>query len=346
MNRFKAVLHHDLFEVTGESQFFIEYDNVGVDFQWNSRMPQHPRNESTCQLIIELSSDENDPSYLSDEFDRIFLLIFLMMGSCPKIELISHNGIKRKLDDLPKKYFTHVYYQKLRFCICQPCSKNITKDVLSAFKFITDSDKVSILSFFSLQALVADAYWDIYNEHRLTLLIHAIEGLVNKPHFCKSKVKREIERFYPEENVQKRELFLKIYGLCSKTVFFYDDKYNCNILKVLKKDRLSFASSLEDTRDFYSHMLTHGKKPDRLLDANEFLIYFKLLIYSARLYLLTIFGVEVDEDDIQNTYKLLHDWIVEINQIENEPYFHGKYQMIKIWKEKGYANGATEISES
>lgn len=322
MNKFRAVLQHDFFNFLEESHFSVEYEDVGAHFQYNKALNQ---------LTIELSSKGKNKSDFEEEFERIFLLLFLMMGSCPYIKLISFNDEESDLETLTRRHITHKYYHDLQFRICTPCSKNITRSLLSEFKSITLPDKkISLLSFYLLQILVSKEYEkNVFIAHRLTLLLHAIDGMITKQQgFFKEEITEKIIEEWPEmeqnkENKRINYFFPKLYYLCSETIFLYEDR--CKILKVLGKDKKGFLDTLVDTRHFYSHMLPLNERKKRLREGKDIRVYFDILFYSLRLYWLKKMDVNLDDSVIINTYSVFHDWIVDIEKIKDEPYLSGTY---------------------
>ncbi len=316
MNHFKVVLYHTFFKFSEEPKFSVEYENVHASFQYD---------KAQCQLIVELSSEKNNLLDLEEEFTRLHLLFFLMMGSCPVIILKILNNKEYYLDKLSVKYFTDKYYHNVHFRLCVPNSQNITGSLLSSFKSITLPEKVSIISFYSLQALVSQGYKNVLTDHRLTLLLQAIDGMINKEQgFNKEEVKSNIIKEWPEmEHQDIGDLFHKIYFFASETFFPYENR--CRILKVLGKDKKEFLDAIIHTRHFYSHMLSLNERKKRLTEGKDIRVYFEILVYSIRLYWLKKMDVNLDETVIIKAYNIFHDWLIDIQELKNEPYLSGTY---------------------
>ncbi|MDY5837037.1 MAG: hypothetical protein SPK23_08025 [Eubacteriales bacterium] len=316
MNHFKVILYHDLFKFSEETEFSVEYENVHASFQYD---------KAQFQLIVELSSVENNIIDLEEEFIRLHLLFFLMMGSCPVIISKELNGNKYDIDELSVKFFTDKYYQNSHFCLCIPNSQNITESLLTSFKSITLPEKVSIVSFYSVQALISIEYEHVLLDHKLTLLLQALDGMINKEQgFNKKEVKSKIIKEWPEMPHQKiSDLFCKLYFFASETLFPYENR--CHILKAIGKDKKEFLEAIIHTRHFYSHMLSLNERNKRLVESKDFRVFFDILIHSIRLFWLKKLDANLDDQVTISTYNIFHDWLVYIYGLEDEPYLSGIY---------------------
>lgn len=324
MNSLKVVLRHDFFEFINDSQFYIKHDNIHIKFQYDTER---------CRLSVDLESNKESVTSLEEEYARLHLLFFLMIGSCPIIKSKALNDKECVVDELSVKYFTDRHYHNIHFRLCVPSSQNITESLIKSFKAITLPEKISLISFYSLQALVSQEYKNVFIDHKLTLLLQTLDGMIDiEQGFNKENIKCEIIKEWPDmERQEIGDLFYKIYFFASETIFCYENK--CRILKVLGKNKKEFLDAIIHTRHFYSHMLSLNERRKRLTEGKDLRVYFEILVYSIRVYWLKKMNVKLDENVILNTYSVFHDWLVDINQLQNEAYLSGTYQLHQRLKE-------------
>lgn len=114
--------------------------------------------------------------------------------------------------------------------------------------------------------------------------------------------------------------------MCNKYFFSYHRKYNLDILPLMHIGQYKYLRILTDTRNWYSHFWADKKKPDRLINGSEMLISFEIVYLIVRLYLIDKLSVSVDEERVKEFYLVLHDWIVDLNNMDKKKYKSKTYK--------------------
>ena len=111
-----------------------------------------------------------------------------------------------------------------------------------------------------------------------------------------------------------REIKVASYYMCKNYFFNYHRKYKFDILKLLKVSRKRVLDIITDTRDLYSHYLEDKDKKNRLKKGPEMAIYFNIICYVVRTYLIDQIKIKYDEERLIEYYFTLHDWILDIQE--------------------------------
>lgn len=209
--------------------------------------------------------------------------------------------------------------------ICDISANNITEQVLQQFK------QMNQMALFSLQFLVSENYDHVITNHKMTLLLHVVQGIYDNSRCVQDK--QAIKNKYPVATGRVGDYMASIYWLCNEYFFKYHSKYGCGILALLKVNQYQFLCRLTDTRNWYSHFLAEAKKPLRMKKGKDFIIYFEILCYAIRLAVVDEMGGELKEERIQEFYYTVHDWILAILYDKNEPLKSRTYRVAQAWEE-------------
>lgn len=163
---------------------------------------------------------------------------------------------------------------------------------------------------FSLQYIVSETYDPVVQDHKITLLLHIVEGIVDKG-IIKRELTEAIKRYSIPPNALPGEYFGAAYHIFKKYFFNFHRKYNCGILHLLGKSQHSYLQTITDTRNWYSHLFDESKKPERIKNGTDMMIYFEITYYARRLMIMDDFGVKPKEDAIKEFYLSVHDWIAK-----------------------------------
>lgn len=109
-----------------------------------------------------------------------------------------------------------------------------------------------------------------------------------------------------------------------------EDRYCVPAEKILE------IREVNDWKDIFEY-LAATKKPLRIRNGREFIIYFEIICYAIRLAVIETLGGKPDEERIREFYYTVHDWILEICYNKSEPLKSRVYkdaQSLKIFKEK------------
>ena len=294
MNHLKAIVEHIAFIANPVEQFSF---NIG-----NSKVQLYSRHENLHLEIVGRKTIQK----LQDLFFDINSLLFVYLGSSPKLSELIENGLSVDISQFSGKYIPSKLFYKKEAVICPINNKTLNAGILK--RYICSN----VMPIHSLQFLLSKAYDKIAVDHRITLLLHVVDGLVadnnvkaTKNHLCSK---------YPQRYNQKSigNYFCSVYYLCQNYFFNYHRKFACNILSLLKTTKLQFVQISADTRNWYSHFLGEKTKPNRLKTGEEMLIWFDILHYAIRLMVVSQLDLSIDQNIIKEYYYILHDWILTI----------------------------------
>lgn len=234
---------------------------------------------------------------------KIFEMLFLYIGSFPKIRDIYYNGEPQDISKLANKYTSYSYFERVDLLVCSINENTINDGKFQIFKQLPS---IPIASF---EYLLSEAYKSINITHKITLLTHVIEGVTTDKSY--------------RERVQE----------ISKAFFILHRKCNCEILSLLKKNKAKFIDLFVDTRHWYSHFLKVEQRKGRVKTGTEMVIYFEILCFCIRLFLLNEMQIPLFQDTISEYLYSLHDWILEVKYERNEPLKSKTYKIRKGMKE-------------
>lgn len=298
VNVIKAKLNHVYFERNKINEFEIIIENWKVHFHDDMRM-----------LILEIRGHKSGDK-LINIFHDIIDLLFLYLGGYPQIINIEKNGEIEDISRYARKYDTWDYFKKNNLAICEINAESINEIKIQEYR------RLSQIPIYSLQNLVSTNYKHIIVNHRFTLLLHIIDGIV--PDSIVGSMSTEIRNVFHHQG-RVGNYMAKTYYLCKKNFFFFHKKYNCEILQLLRVNRYKFIGVLSDSRNWYSHFLPDNKKPLRLTNGSEMLFYFEIICYTIRLYLINEVGTSVKEEWIKEYLYTVHDWILEVKYGKTTP---------------------------
>ncbi len=297
-------------------KFTVKIDNCKVELEGNQQ-----------ELIIQIcgrTGKEKVRKLLSD----LECLIFFYLGSFPLMELLYINGDEIDISKRAAKYETSDNFLKDNLVICDINEITVNEQKIKELR------KISSYPIYSLQCLLSKAYDHVITNHKMTLLLHVIDGLYEVDKHQLKVVKQEIQNKYPESRKGAvGDYMAVVYLLCEKYFFNYHRKYACGILPLLKVTRYKFMTRLSETRNWYSHFLNESKKPLRIVKGRDFIIYFELVCYMIRLSVIDRIGAVIDESRVQEFYYTVHDWILAIMYDTDEPLKSNTYRIEKQWKE-------------
>lgn len=288
INFLKVDLIHKSSEIQKNKEFHFNYKDVKISFFKNS---------PTFTITLESKATE---AILESIFFEIYDYLFLLLGSFPIIKILEINGKLSETSNFSRKYNTAKYFDRINLTFVPISKETINEKVLLEFRQI-NSDVIS-----SLQFIVSEAYVDVVIFHKLMMILHVVDGLVD----------RRLERKILEEsNETKKEWsnYREKAGQVFKNFTYYDEKYNLDILSTMGLSNEEFLGSLADTRNSHSHFLKFKKLT--IKSSIDQLIYFEFLYYSIRLFICDYyFGLEefYIEKNICNYYYSVYDWISEI----------------------------------
>ncbi len=315
MNSIKIKLIHKYFSRKHIQNFSFRLNKTNIEFNANHGI-----------LNIIISGKKNVP-FLKQVFFDIHSLLFIYLGSFPKIESISENGTETDISALSLKYTTSNHFYKHEAAICHICPETINETILDKF------NNLNRLAIYSLEALMSESYDKIMTDHIITLLLHIIDGISDDRSIKAKKtiLQKRYSSCWLSDNLGNYAV--AVYMLCEKHFFYYHKKYNCEILSLLKCSKYDVMKIASDTRNSYSHFLNKNSLYERLTTGDDMLIWFDIFHYAIRLKLIDDMNVVVNEEVVKEYYYILHDWILEIKYKRNDLIKSNTYKTAKAFEQ-------------
>lgn len=304
------------------SKIFVQHSVTPFEVKiYNSRVTiRSDGNEFSINIL-----GRKAPKKLCEIMIDIESLVFFYIGSFPLMTSLKINGEDKDISKRVGKYHTSGSFLKQNLVICDISADTITEQKLQRFK------QMNQMALFSLQFLVSDNYEHVITNHKMTLLLHIVQGIYDDRRCAQDK--QAIKNKYPAATGTVGDYMASIYWLCNEYFFKYHSKFGCGILALLKVNQYQFLCKLADTRNWYSHFLAESKKPLRIRKGKDFIIYFEILCYAIRLSVIDELSTHLDEKQIQEFYYTIHDWALEILYHRNEPLKSRTYKEAQKWEE-------------
>lgn len=314
MNQILARYSSKIFCRHTVTKFNVKIDNCNVELESNQQ-------ELTIK-ICGRRGEEKLEKLLSD----LEKLLFFYLGSFPLLKALYINEASVDITNRVAKYETSDNFLKDNLVICDINDTTITEQKINELR------KVNQYPLYSFQYLLSKTYDHVITDHKMTLLLHIIEGLYSNANKELGIAKQEIWKKYPKSRNGKIGTYMAaVYCLCKNYFFGYHRKYSCEILPLLKVNQYDFMSRLSDTRNWYSHFFKESKKILRIVKGRDFIIYFEIVCYMIRLMIIDRIGTPIEEKRVKEFYYTVHDWILAIVYDTDEPLKSDTYKINKQW---------------
>lgn len=260
---------------------------------------------------------------------EILSMMFLYLGSFPKIIELFEGEQVVDVSRYAHKYISYSYFERKDSYICEISEQTICEEMYNRFK------RIPQMPIYSMQYLVSEKYQYMNIAHKVTLLTHIIDGITfipsNKTQL--NQIKNSLRAKYNIPAGDDVGKYL-IHANIALTPFFkLHSKYNCEIIPFLGKSRYNFLKIVSDTRNWYSHFFKETKNVDRLKSGMELVIFFELILYCLRIYLIQTMNIAIDENAVKEYLYTVHDWILDIKYGRDEPLKSQTYRIQKGMKE-------------
>ena len=277
-------------------------------------------------LVIQIFTRRSEHT-ATDLFLDLFSILYVYLGAFPTIESATFNGSDIDRSNWIDKFKTRSELFRHDLFITDINDLSINQNVIDAYR------EKQLSAIFSLQYLTCESYRRVIADHKLTLLLHVIDGISDFDNSALSQLKTEmISKYKIPNNISLGKYIPKVYAVSNECFFNYHRKYNCEILQLLKISQYTFLRIVTDTRNWNSHFL-RDKKIDRLKDGSEIAIFFEILQYMVRLKIAKDIGAPIKESNVQEYYYVLHDWILRVLYNSDVNLKSNTYKTAKQWDE-------------
>ncbi len=314
MNIVKATISHNYFKEHLFKPFSVSVDSCDVAL-----------GETACgdTVSIDISGWKGEDKALSILF-KIFDLFFIYTGNVPEIQSIEANTVIIDKEELVYNSFHKGKFGRL-LSTCEIDADSINEKTIHRLDRIEYKQPLR-----SLEYLFSANYDKINIVHRLTLLLQAMEGIVSDAD--RAGILNEAHMLTQNAGGLGEHL-PSVCVICKESFFDYDQKYGCEILKLLGVSPGEFLERTTDTRNWYSHFLNEDreqkkfKKKNPLTNGSEMLYYIEILFFASRVFLCKQMGVTTNETNIQESYNRIHDWIMETKYHREDGYKTWQFQL-------------------
>lgn len=312
-----AKLQHKYFKWSTIQNFCVKIDNNLVKLEQKDFFVE--------VTITGRKSDEKLNAFLFE----LLSMIFLYLGSFPKIDELIVGEQKIDVSKFANKYISYSYFERKDSYICEISEQTICEEKYNKFKEIPQ------MPIYSMQYLVSEHYQYMNITHKITLLTHIIDGVTSIPSNRSqlNQIKNSLRVKYNIPSSDEVGKYL-IHADIALTPFFkLHSNYNCGIIPFFGRSRYNFLKIVSDTRNWYSHFFKETQKVDRLKSGMEMVIFFELIIYCLRIYLIQTMNITIEEDATKEYLYTVHDWILEVKYGRDEPLKSKTYRIQKGMKE-------------
>ena len=284
-------------------------------------------NNKIDRWSITISGTGDKEDTLNVFLNYIDSIFFICLGSYPRIALLKYNSKIISLSKYVHKYKSDKFFENNYFAICS-IDATVIND--TSAKHLDD---VKLIALYSIQYLVSEKYSNLISTHRITLLLHALQGLVSNTDYQSvlNQYNSIFQNKISQKEIDKGRVPYKMaaYYVCENFFFSYERKFGSEILKVLNKTEKSFIDVLPDTRDWYSHFLDEAifkngvleiNKPNKLSKGDDMIIYFVIIFTAIRVMLCNRLGITVDESKLSELLYTIHDWIIDLKELDISMY--------------------------
>ena len=108
-------------------------------------------------------------------------VLYVYLGAFPNIEHIMYDDKEIDISNWVLKYNTRSDFKRSDLILCSIDSTTINESVLRALGTIPE------MPLYSLQYLVSEAYKHMISDHKIPLLLHVIDGMVQKAESTKGE---------------------------------------------------------------------------------------------------------------------------------------------------------------
>ncbi|MBP3855070.1 MAG: hypothetical protein IK990_05580 [Ruminiclostridium sp.] len=257
--------------------------------------------ESDSNAIIMIQGDYHKSV---DLFFNIDTLFFICFGTYPVIKNLKYNG--ENIANILNKFSSDHQFDFQPALSADPVSL-INQNTIDLLKSVNSTP------LYALEYVVSEAYSKVITNHRLTLLLHIIDGFLQ---FTYEEIKNNRDKLKRTYKKNSNSTYLvKVYYICEKYIFPYLP--NCKLLEVLNIKEFDFMETITSTRNWGSHLYEVEGEDKVLFKGKDIIIYFYILYFALRLFMCEKIGLKFKNEDVIGYYNLIHDYILWLGNPNN-----------------------------
>lgn len=294
-------------EVTLSKQGYEKtwYDNI--NFEESQYSVSLENDEDKIKICVDTSKTHHLEPW--DIFSAIYEIIFLCTGKFPQILSIEKSGCPESTDGLLGKFATSKNFVRSFFMLKRIDSTAINGDTINRLNQFTMCNH----SLTSFEYVVCQAYEKVLWEHKLTLMLHTIEGVCNYLKLDVESLKNEFGKKYScYIKIDEVGNYISMVNYIFENTIFKNEKIFLKLCKALnRKNEFSFLQGIEQFRNFYSHMDNKNVLSSRIKQKSSNIVYLFIFAIVIRCFISeNILGIDLDSNQIESAYLTLYDYIM------------------------------------
>lgn len=307
MNNLRLEAKHILVETYPFDNIVFKYNNIKINIECSNE-----------KLIIMLCGRKSIRKIEAVLF-RIYDLLFLILGSFPKMESVFINNNQIDISKLVRKFVSATHFMEQEAILCEISSKTINENMLDKLEMINSN----VLS--SMEYIVSEYYGHMVTNHRIELMTHTIDGFLrHTQEYC--VLIKELKNKNPKKN---RIDYIDSVERVFRRFFFYHRKYNVQLLRCMHiKNKYEFLQIIADTRNDFTHFLEN--KEHRLIKGKDMVYFIDLIFIANRLFLIEeVLNLPIVGDQVKEYMYIMHDWIDELVNNRNDRIKSKRYKRVE-----------------
>lgn len=243
---------------------------------------------------------------ISTLFSAVFDLIYLCLGKFPEIISYTENGQTSKDCELLKKYISSPFFGRTYFAIRCIDSDVINEQTLINIIRLNETN----YSLCSLEYLTSKTYDEIMWEHKLTLILHAFDGVCNYLNLNVEDLKKDFSLKYESNSQNCVGGYIAFVEYAFDKYFFNYDVSDAILLALKRKSKFAFLQGIEQFRNFYSHLLNKTELSSRLNNQPQsIMLSYVFAVIIRCMILVECLNVDFDTSKVEKAYLTICDAI-------------------------------------
>lgn len=255
LNKIKITFLHKTFCRNNMKSFSSEIQGRKINFCFDGEI---------LELIVYSDNEYDELESFCLELDS---MMYLYLGSFPEIKSIEYNGELKDITKLANRFSTDSYFNRTTMTLCDITSETVNEETYIAFK-----NDVLQIPFYSMQYLVSSKYKVVMPAHRLTLMTHVVEGVVDIEREKRSEINIELKEKYNVEKGRSLGQYFIHASVVTDHFIQADNIYNADILKLLECNEYTFLQTIKDTESIGAIIFVDNAAYPELKKVNAMLV--------------------------------------------------------------------------